>query len=199
MACSVPVTLTSSSLHSHRLSPPQATGCVLTKAFVPFAAGHCSSSWSCFHDIQLSENLSCTQYNQGCREKGSNKVSLSYVNSWLLCNEGKQKHAVKPVYDQTTEFRLTFSRERGWAKRMMKLVLVVLTEGDVIPLLFANYQLVVGDVCAFVALFFLPPYDKCKYCPAFSYSLLDTNIGCVYVAISGPSVVCLGGRETVSD
>lgn len=55
------------------------------------------------------------------------------------------------MYNQTTEFRLTFSRQRGAAKRIMRLVLVVHTAGDVIPLLFANFQLVAKKLwlCSF--------------------------------------------------
>lgn len=72
---------------------------------------------------------------------------LMQMNGKVLtnpCHRQKQKQAVRLVYNQTTEFRLTFSKERervcvfvcvwrqGRATGMMKHVLLVHTGGDLI-------------------------------------------------------------------
>lgn len=85
-ARSVPASLTSSSLRSQRVSLPQATGCVLTKAFVPFAAGHCSSSWIYFSDSELSMKLKETglivsTISMAAEAYDNQRVLSNYVNT----------------------------------------------------------------------------------------------------------------------
>lgn len=108
-ACSVPATLTSSSLRSRRLTPPQAMGCVLMKALVTFAAGHHGSSWNNLSDIELEKaSVKYCSVAFTCMQLFTWEVSslMKALLQTLL-----RKHAVKPMYNQTTEFRLTFSRE----------------------------------------------------------------------------------------
>lgn len=88
-ACSVPASLKSSSLRSQRVSLPQATGCVLMTAFMPFAAGHCSSSWIYFSDSELSIKLKETgvivsTISMAAEAYDNHCVLSNYVNTWWL-------------------------------------------------------------------------------------------------------------------
>lgn len=130
------------------------------KAFVPFAAGHRGSSWNYFSDIELFEKL----------QKDKHGVLLGHIH--LYIQPGLQMHmvtikayqntatadwplvtvnTVTPVYNQTTEFRSTFSSERETTMGMMKYVLLAHTGGDVIPLLCLPttnpWQIVFQAVC----------------------------------------------------
>lgn len=167
-ACSVPVSLTSSSLRSHHRSPPEATGCVLTKAFVPFTSGHRGSSWNYFRKIELFEKTNACYWQL--------TISLiqadAYWNCQVLSNHFHCSHSRRedshrnrhsnPLSNQTTEFQWPFSRERETATGMMKHVLLVYTGGDVIPLLclptISPWQIVFQALCACVWMFQLSVY-----------------------------------------
>lgn len=82
----------------------------------------------------------------------NHRVLSNYVNTWLLfCFfvffKKSQKHTVKPVCNQTTEFRLTFSRECKPHPGCDQACPLGSSRGWCHPLLFANCWLVTKSFC----------------------------------------------------